>query len=248
MNEPNDQGVYGNNNYYINSQFFVGGDFLVAPILFQAESAPQPISPTRDLYLPAGSNWYAFQNNQAPLLGAVQGGTVIAYTAGLDAVPLYVRAGAILPFQELEQWVGQLPANPLTINCYPGPDRWTDALAYELYQDDGITTDAEKSQKYRLSRVYQQTLTNNGTVRQVRLARVVDNYAPPAGFNYIGILGSITSAYKVTRDGTELPNVGDANSLQASGVDCWYWNASIDIVFVKIFDGSSTDTTVSAYY
>lgn len=247
LNEPGDQGIYGNNNYYLNSQFFVGDDFLVAPILFQAESAPQPISPTRDLYLPAGSNWYAFQNNQAPLLGAVQGGTVIAYTAGLDLVPLYVRAGAILPFQNLEQWVGQLPANPLTINCYPGPDRWTDAQAYSLYQDDGISTDAEFKQKYRLSRIYQQTLTDNGTVRQVRLARVIDNYTPPASFNFIGILGSITSAYQVTRDGTELPNVGDANSLQASGVDCWYWNQSIDIVFIKVFDNSA-DTTLSAYY
>ena len=36
-----------------------------------------------DVYLPAGSDWYAFQNNQAPLLGAVQGGTVVSYTADL---------------------------------------------------------------------------------------------------------------------------------------------------------------------
>jgi alpha-glucosidase len=247
VNDPNDPGIYGNNNYYINSQFFVGGDFLVAPILFQAESAPNPISPTRDLYLPQGSNWYAFQNNTAPLAGAVQGGTLVAYTAGLDQVPLYVRAGAILPFQELEQWVGQLAANPLTLNCYPGPDRWADNQAYELYQDDGISTDAELKQQYRLSRIYQQTLTQQGTVRQIRLARVVDNYTPPAAFNYIAILGSITSAYRVTRDGNELPNVGDPYSLQAAGVDCWYWNASIDIVFIKVFD-NRPDTTLSAYY
>lgn len=248
LNEPNDQGVYGNNNYYINSQFFVGGDFLVAPILFQAESANPPISPTRDLYLPAGSNWYAFQNNEAPLLGAVQGGTVISYTAGLDLVPIYVRAGAILPFQNLEQWVGQLPENPLTINCYPGPDRWSDASAYKLYQDDGITQDAANKSAYRISRIYQQTLNNNGSVtRQVRIARVTDNYTPPSPFNYIGILGSITSATQVTRDGATLPNVGDPASLQNSGVDCWYWNQTLNIVFVKIFDNRA-DSTVSASY
>lgn len=257
LNEPNDQGVYGNNNYYLNSQFFVGGDFLVAPILFAAETASPPIAPTRDLYLPTGSNWYAFQNNQGPLLGAVQGGAVIAYTAGLNLVPIYVRDGAILPFQSLEQWVGQLPANPLTINCYPGPDRWTDALAYKLYQDDGVTQKAALSGEFRLSRIYQQTLTGSGTTRQVRIARVTDKYTPPSLFFYIGILGSITSANQVTRDGAGISSVRSANPfmsdaqaaaiLESSGVDAWYWNQSLNIVFVKVFDNRA-DTTVSASY
>ncbi len=246
---PTDPGVYGNSNYYINSQFFVGDDFLVAPILFPAVSANPPISPTRDLYLPAGSNWYAFQNNCAPLLGAVAGGSVISYTAGLNLVPIYVRAGAILPFQNLEQWVGQIPANPLTINCYPGPDRWTDAQAYQLYQDDGVSQKAQNNGEYRLTRIYQQTLTSGGTTRQIRIARVAgqDNYTPASAFNYIAILGSITSAQQVTRDGTALPNVGDPGSLQSSTVDCWYWNQSLNIVFVKIYDNRA-DSTVSASY
>ncbi len=262
LNAPQDEGVYGNNNYYINSQFFVGDDFLVAPILFQAESASPPISPTRDLYLPAGSDWYAFQNNEAPLLGSVAGGSVISYTAGLDLVPLYVRAGAILPFQELEQWVGQIPANPLTINCYPGPDRWSDDQAYQLYQDDGATKNAETEGEYRLTRIYQQTLVNNGvTTRQIRLNQVYNNYNPApvptvellpgqltlSDYNYIAILGSITSASQVTRDGKVLPNVGNSDALESATGDAWYWNESIDIVFVKLF-ANTTDTTVSVTY
>jgi alpha-glucosidase len=244
LNEPNDDGVYGNNNYYLNSQFFVGGDFLVAPMLFQAVTAYPAIAPIRDLYLPQNSNWYAFQNNQAPLLGAVQGGSVISYYANLDRVPIYVRAGAILPFQELEQWVGQNPANPLTINCYPGPDRWSDAQAYQLYQDDGISQNSAN----RISRIYQQTLTNgSSTTRQVRIAQVSGSYTPPSAFNYIGILGSISSAHQVSRDGANLPNVGNPAALQSSSVDAWYWNQTLNIVFVKIY-GYRADTTVSASY
>lgn len=243
LNEPHDQGVYGNDNYYINSQFFVGGDFLVAPMLFPAVTASPPIQPVRDLYLPAGSDWYAFQNNQSPLLGAVRGGSVISYYANLDRVPVYVRAGAILPFQNLEQWVGELPANPLTINCYPGPDRWSDDAAYEVYQDDGRTQNAPS----RLSRIYQQTLVNNGVTRQIRIARVKDHYTPPSPFNYIGILGSITAASQVTRDGKALPDVGTPASLESSTTDAWYWNQSLNIVFVKIFDNTA-DTLVSAFY
>jgi alpha-glucosidase len=247
LNDPNDPGVYANNGYYVSSQFFVGGDVLVAPILFQAESASPPISPTRDLYLPSGSDWYAFQNNQAPLLGAVSGGSVISYTAGLDLVPVYVRAGALLPFQQVEQWVGQLAQNPLTINCYPGPDRFTDASAYQLYQDDGVSQAAAKDGKFRLTRIYQQTTTNGGYARRIRLARVVDQFTPAAPHHYLALLGSISSATQVTRDGAALANVGDPASLEASAVDAWYYNESIDIVFVKIFDNRA-DTTVTVAY
>jgi alpha-glucosidase len=244
LNDPQDAGVYG----HLNDQFFVGDDFLVAPVITQHITANPPTSPVRGVYLPAGSDWYAFMDNTAPLVAAVPGGTYISnYYADLTLVPIYVRAGAILPFSDLEQWVGQLPENPLTINCYPGPDRWTDSQAYELYQDDGISVQAA-SGKYRLSRIYQQTLNNNGSVqRQIRIARVTDAYTPPAPFIYLAILGSISSANQVTRDGTTLPNVGDPDSLEAATADAWYWNQSINIVFVKIFDNRPDTTVVAAY-
>jgi alpha-glucosidase len=179
----------------------------------------------------------------------VSGGSYIGnYYADLTLVPIYVRAGAILPFCELEQWVGQLAANPLTFNCYPGPDRWSDAQAYQLYQDDGITNAAAKSASYRLSRIYQRTQVKNGvTTRQIRIARMHDQYAPLAGYYFVALLGSISSAQQVSRDGTGVNQVSGASVLQNSSVDAWYWNASIDIVFVKLFDNRA-DTTVSIGY
>lgn len=245
LNDPQDAGVYA----HVNDQFFVGQDFLVAPILDPHETANPPSSPVRAVYLPAGSDWYAFMDNQQPLVGAVPGGTLIpAYFAGLDLVPLYVRAGAILPFCELEQWVGQLPANPLTFNCYPGPDRWTDAQAYALYQDDGISNNAAAG-AFRRSRVYQRTLNANGAVtREVRVARVVDNYAPAANFFYVALLASITKPQQVFRDGVALPDLGnDPNALTQAATDAWYWNASIQIAFVKVFD-NNPDTTITVNY
>jgi alpha-glucosidase len=248
LNDPQDQGVYN----HLNDQFFVGDDFLVAPMLNQYETANPPAQPVRGIYLPAGSDWYAFMDNKAPLSASVPGGTYIGnYYADLSLVPIYVRAGAILPFCDLQQWIGQNPANPLTINCYPGPDRSSDAQAYQLYQDDGATPSAAGG-AYRLSRIYQQTLVPGGvTTRQVRIARVHDfppgSPFPGSPFLYIAILGSIQSATTVTRDGIAVPNVGDAGSLGNSPSDAWYWNASINIVFVKIFDNRS-DTTVSVTY
>ena len=244
LNDPADPGVYAN----LNDQFFVGGDFLVAPVVNPFVSLTPPQSPGRSVYLPAGSNWYQFMDNTQPITGAITGGQSIGIPAPLSMVPIYVRAGAILPFCELEQWVGQLPANPLTFNCYPGPDRATDSQAYQLYQDDGTTTQAATAGAYRLSRIYQQTLQSGGSVaRQVRVARVHDNYTPPAPFYYVAILGSITSPVHVQRDGATLTNVGDSVSLGKSPVDAWYWNSSIQIAFAKIFD-NRPDTTVKFSY
>jgi len=242
LNDPKDQGVY----QHLDDQFFIGRDFLVAPILDPHESIYPPSAPIRSIYLPTGSDWYAFMDNAAPLSGAVHGGTTINnYYAGLDLVPIYVRAGAILPFCELEQWVGQLPANPLTLNCYPGPDRWTDAEAYLLYQDDGISTAAADANIYRTSRIYQQTLNQGANVtRVVRIARVHDQYTPAAGFIYVAILGSITMPGAVMRDGAQLPDAGESGALAKSPVDAWYWNPTIQITFAKVFDNLA-DTTLT---
>jgi alpha-glucosidase len=244
LNDPQDAGVYS----HLDDQFFVGEDFLVAPILDPHESINPQTAPIRSVYLPAGSDWYAFMGNSQPIVGAVPGGTLINnYFAGLNLVPIYVRAGAILPFCELEQWVGQMPANPLTFNCYPGPDRWTDALAYQLYQDDGITTQANTG-TYRLSRVYQRTLQQgNSVTREVRVARVHDNFTPAANFYFVAILGSITKPQSVSHGVAVLPDVGNPGSLSNSAVNAWYWNSSIEIAFAKIFDNSADSTTTFQY-
>jgi alpha-glucosidase len=246
LNDGNDPNAYVSPN--VDNQFYVGQDFLVAPITDPHDSLNPPTPPTRTVYLPAGSNWYQFMDNTSPISGAIAGGgQPITVTAGLDTVPIYVRAGAILPFCELEQWVGELAANPLTFNFYPGPDRSTDGQAYQLYQDDGVTNQAAAG-TYRLSRVYQQTLQNGPTVtRQVRIARTHDAYPPPATFFYVAILGSITTPTNVQRDGVALTNVGNPTSLDSSPVDAWYWNQSIQIAFAKINDNRA-DTTIAFTY
>jgi len=244
LNDGHDPAVY----QHLDDQFFIGNDFLIAPILDPHETANPPSPPLRSVYLPSGSDWFAFMDNSAPLAAPVAGGTLIGdYFAGLDRVPIYIRNGAILPFCELEQWVGQLPENPLTINCYPGPDRWTDDLAYTMYQDDGITTKAWTDGEYRVSRVYHRTTTNTGTKRHIRIARVDGKYQPVANFFYLAALGCVTKPREATRDSVVVPDLGSPEALKDSPVDAWYWNESIQIAFAKLFDNRADTTLVFNY-
>ena len=169
LNDPGDAGVYGNNGYWLNTEFMVGPDVLVAPITTPHETSNPSTTPVRDIYLPAGSQWYAFMDNQHPLQGPVEGGyqwngapSVTGYYAGLDLVPIYIRAGAILPMRELEQWIGQKAVNPLTINVYPGPNS-----SYTLYQDDGVSTDYAAQKAYRLTQISHTGITSAASISPV---------------------------------------------------------------------------------
>jgi alpha-glucosidase len=233
LNDPQDPRVYD----YLDDQFFIGRDFLVASIINPGQGNP-PVA-TRSVYLPAGSQWYAFKDNQYPLDAPVDGGTLIQdWVADLGQVPIYVRAGAILPFRELEQYVGELPENPLTFNIYPGPDS-----TYSLYQDDGTTTQAELEQAYRLTELSHQGIPGG---QNIRVRRVFDQYSPPEKFYYIALLGTRAPS-SVTLGDTALPDAGTPDNLAASQRNAYYWNASIQITFIKIFD-TQPDLTVTAMY
>jgi alpha-glucosidase len=231
LNEENDPAVYD----HLDDQFFVGRDFLVAPILFPGQGSP-PVA-TRSVYLPAGSRWYAFMDGTAPLDPPVPGGTTIAsWRAALDEVPIYVREGAIIPMRALEQYVGELAQNPLDINVYPGRD-----TTYTLYQDDSISTQAAKAQAFRITEISHQ---QRGKQRQVRLRRVKDGYRPPEPYVKVSFLEGAPGA-AATVDGAAVAAVASRVALDAAPGDALYYDAGLRMAVVKVMD-TRADVTVSA--
>jgi alpha-glucosidase len=227
LNDPADPRVYD----WVDTEFFVGRDVLVAPILTPRWE--------RQIYLPAGSEWYSFKDNRAKLEAPVPGGgPPFDYVAPLDVVPIYIRAGAILPMRELEQYVGELASNPLTINIYPGPDR-----TYRLYQDDGISRDAEDGGAYRLTEISHQGVPGG---RDIRVRRTVDRYTPPESFFFVALPGTPHPS-SVSVSGAALPDVRSSEGLSASTADAYYWNADVEVTFIKVFDRAA-DVTVTALF
>jgi alpha-glucosidase len=101
----------------------IGDDLLVAPIV-------KPDVTRRLVYLPAGS-WYDYWTNKK-----YTGGTMISVDAPLDTVPMFVRAGAIIPTGPPRNFVGEKPVDPITFSIYPGE---RGAASTMLYEDDGIS-------------------------------------------------------------------------------------------------------------
>ncbi|MDR1305261.1 MAG: DUF5110 domain-containing protein [Verrucomicrobiales bacterium] len=101
-------------------EFMFGPALLAAPV--HRRGARE-----RRVYLPGGGRWHDFWT------GAVaDGGTAPLVAAPLDAMPLFARAGAILPLGPELQYADEKPADPLELRVYPGADG-----AAELYEDAG---------------------------------------------------------------------------------------------------------------
>jgi alpha-D-xyloside xylohydrolase len=107
-------------------QFMYGPAFLVNPVT-------DPAATTRQLYLPE-AKWYDFWTGVA-----VEGGRTINAIAPLDRLPLYVRAGSILPLGPDQQWSTEKPADPIELRIYRGVNG-----DFTLYEDENDTYDYEK--------------------------------------------------------------------------------------------------------
>lgn len=109
-------------------QFFYGRDFLVAPV-YRSQSATGGWR--KDVYLPQG-RWIDYWDGR--VADAPRGGLTIDYPVTLARIPVFVRAGAIIPMYPASLFDGQVPKTELTLDIYPQGDS-----SFTLYEDDGNT-------------------------------------------------------------------------------------------------------------
>ena len=107
-------------------QYLWGRNVLVAPVVERDAS-------TRLVYLPPGS-WYDFWTGDR-----VEGGREINRAVDLETMPLYVKAGSILPLGPVKQYTNEPVDAPLTVKVYPGGD-----ASFLLYEDDGASFNYRK--------------------------------------------------------------------------------------------------------
>lgn len=109
------------NTASIGDEFMFGPALLVAPVTQQGATS-------RSVYLPAGSDWYNFWTNER-----VHGGQRVEVAAAIDTIPVFVRAGSILPLGVPIESTEQKQAIA-SVRVYPGADG-----DFTIYSDDGKT-------------------------------------------------------------------------------------------------------------
>jgi alpha-glucosidase/alpha-D-xyloside xylohydrolase len=104
-------------------EYLWGRDMLIAPVYTKG-------APSRDVYLPAG-DWYDWWTHERQ-----SGGRTVTRSVDLATMPIYVRAGAIIPVDPVRQYMAQKVDDPTTLEIFRGADG-----SFTLYDDDGTSLD-----------------------------------------------------------------------------------------------------------
>jgi len=113
----------------LNTEFMSGKSLLVAPVT-------DPEAQTKSVYLPAGASWFDFWTGKV-----ISGGQTIDRESPRDIIPLYVKAGSIIPWGPKVQYAQQKKWDDLEIRIYPGAN-----ADFTLYEDEGDSYNYEKGQ------------------------------------------------------------------------------------------------------
>jgi alpha-D-xyloside xylohydrolase len=149
----------------IGDEYLFGPAFLVAPVTEYKARA-------RKVYLPAGTRWYDFYSGRS-----FAGGQMIAAAAPYERMPLFVRAGSIVPTGPAIQFTGNNSHSPVMLTVYTGANG-----SFSLYEDDGVSRQYLHGQ-YSRSPIRWDQRTRRLTIG----AREGNGYAGMAGKRVINI-------------------------------------------------------------
>lgn len=128
-------------------EYYWGENIIVAPVLEKATNF-------RNVYLPEGV-WYNYNTNETNF-----GGSYFREPVTLDAIPIYIKEGTILPLYNEKTYSNTvlLKNDRLTINYYPSNKK----TSYTLYLDDGMSKNALATSQYELINFTAQTIADKG--------------------------------------------------------------------------------------
>jgi len=126
---PDDESLAENDD-----EFMFGPDLLVAPVLAEGKNS-------RTVRLPAGE-WYDYWSAKK-----YTGKTSVTVDAPVGRIPVFVRAGAIIPTQQVMQSSGEAPVDPLTLQAFPPSEG--QQYTSEYYEDDGISLQYEQGNYFK---------------------------------------------------------------------------------------------------
>jgi alpha-glucosidase (family GH31 glycosyl hydrolase) len=177
-----------------------GEGLLVSPVVEQGQTS-------KAIYLPAGT-WTDWFNGKV-----YQGGQTIHYTVDSKSwgdIPLFVRAGAIIPTQPAEDHVGQHPLTELTVEIFPTTDR----IAFDYYDDNGTDYNYEHGQ------YFSQTLATQRKADTVTVetGTVSGSYKPALKFYLLKVHGGAASK---VGGGAKFASFASVDALRSSGGEGW---------------------------
>ena len=211
--------------YHRDQQYLFGRDLLVAPVTKPGNG--QPVE--TEVFLPAGDDWVDYFTGDI-----YHGAQSIVHACPIERMPLFVRAGSIIPMAPKLEYSDQRPLDPLTLDV----DAGRRGAEFRLYEDDGQSLDYRKGAfawtaiSFQPNGAQDYTLTINpaqgkfaGQLPQRRYEIRLHALVKPSG---------------VTLQGTALPEV----AADACGTG-WTWDSLTRTTTIRLATPLATNATVT---
>jgi alpha-glucosidase len=198
------------NVYEIGDQYMFGDQLMVAPVTTKGAI-------TRSVYLPEGT-WFNYWTAEK-----YEGKSYHHVVAPLDTLPLFVKAGSIIPMQPEMTYAGEKPVDVITLDVFPyGKSK------YEFYEDDNLSA-AYKKGEFALTTISASLKSKGFTLKVNRSA----GSFKPAKHQYLAKVH--WQGKKVPKEVTEngvavkqLQNAGQLNHLAG-----WYYDTNAKLLWIK---------------
>jgi alpha-glucosidase (family GH31 glycosyl hydrolase) len=203
-------------------------EILVQPVTTAGATSAQ-------VNLPSDASWIDYWTGDV-----YEGGASPTVSAPLDRVPMFVKAGSIIPMGPAVHWVDEVPADPLTIDIYP-----SGATSYTLYEDDGAT-DAYLDGAFTTTAL---TADNTGgPLVVVSIGAAIGTYSGQlSARTYVLKINQQPSAPgAVARDGNTMTRYASQSEFDAAP-EGWFQDERGNITWVKFRIQTSSATRVALY-
>jgi len=203
----------------VDTQFMIGRNILVAPIVAQGATS-------RSVRLPTQSGWYELATGTR-----YAGGQDVAASGPLGTIPLFARDGTILITGEPMQYVGAAHDPTLTIRAFPGRDG-----VFTLYEDDGLSFDYAQG-TFKRTRF---STHSNAAGRSLSIRHDSGTFVTPARGAVIEFIDAGVRPARVTLNGGILPESDAPGCGGGGGGACWSYDSTARKLTVRVpsIDGS----------
>jgi alpha-glucosidase len=216
LNNQNDENVYE-----IGDQYLFGDNLIVAPVTTKGAI-------TRSVYLPEGT-WFNYWTNEQ-----YEGKSYHHVVAPLDTIPLFVKAGAIIPMQPEMMYSGEKPVDVITLDVFPYGES-----KYEMYEDDNLSS-AYKTGNFALTRITSSLTASNF---KLKVARPAGSFKP-GNHKYLAKVhwNSKTEPSTVSENGTKLKTLKTPDRLDKT--EGWFYDTKNKILWIKSAGDNSADLNI----
>ena len=196
---------------------------LVAPITERGQSV-------KWIYLPEGT-WIDYNRGTV-----YEGGQYIPYSLNSESwtdIPMFIKEGAIIPTQDVQDYVGQETVDHVTVDIFPSGRE----TSFRYYDDDGETYDYEDGVYFT------QEISAQGTGNtEVKIGAVDGSHNSGLDYYYLAVHGQ--AATEVTSNGS-LPYYDDYNALLAAPGEGWTVGKDVygDVTYIKAYAASDSNST-----